>query len=145
MRFRAEYSDGWAVISLAVREHCGWRCERCHHKHDPAAGYTLTVHHLDGDKSNDARWNLAGLCQRCHLHIQAKVEMPQFYMFAHSVWMRLHVAGYYLSQGFNLWLLEKAGVLGDCIDYLEWEAAYDAILVRMRDTSPTNKSGGEKQ
>ncbi|GAH88897.1 unnamed protein product, partial [marine sediment metagenome] len=27
----------------------------------------LTVHHLDGNKANCEDWNLAALCQRCHL------------------------------------------------------------------------------
>ena len=37
----------------------------------------LTVHHLDGDKGNSAWWNLAALCQVCHLQIQGKVEVSQ--------------------------------------------------------------------
>lgn len=35
----------------------------------------LTVHHLDNDKSNCADWNLAALCQVCHLHIQAVLDV----------------------------------------------------------------------
>lgn len=55
----------------------------------------LTVHHLDGDKGNCEWWNLAALCQRCHLRIQAKVVMNRIWMFDHSEWFRPYVAGYY--------------------------------------------------
>lgn len=55
----------------------------------------LTVHHLDGDKANCRWWNLAALCQRCHLEIQAKVVMERVYPFPHSEWFKPYVAGYY--------------------------------------------------
>ena len=94
---RGEYPANWTEIATEVKERNHWICERCGHPHDPPAGYTLTVHHLDGDKANCAAWNLAALCQRCHLHIQGKVEMSQFYMFEHTGWMAPHVKGYYES------------------------------------------------
>lgn len=53
----------------------------------------LTVDHLDGDKSNCDDWNLAVLCQVCHLQIQGKVRMKQSYAFPHSAWMQPHVDG----------------------------------------------------
>ena len=53
----------------------------------------LTVDHLDGNKSNCADWNLAALWQSCHLHIQGRVRMEQFYAFEHSGWMKPHIAG----------------------------------------------------
>ena len=55
----------------------------------------LTVHHLDGDKGNSAWWNLAALCQVCHLQIQGKVTMEQIYALEHSEWFKPYVAGYY--------------------------------------------------
>lgn len=55
----------------------------------------LTVHHLDGDKANVRWWNLAALCQRCHLEIQAKVVMERVYPFEHSEWFKPFVSGYY--------------------------------------------------
>jgi hypothetical protein len=60
-----------------------------------AAWRILTVHHLDGDKANLAWWNLAALCQRCHLEIQAKVVMERIYPWPHSEWFKPHAAGYY--------------------------------------------------
>jgi hypothetical protein len=55
----------------------------------------LTVHHLDGVKGNLRWWNLASLCQRCHLQIQGKVKMERVYPWEHSEWFRPYVAGYY--------------------------------------------------
>jgi hypothetical protein len=55
----------------------------------------LTVHHLDGDKRNCRWWNLAALCQRCHLQIQGKVRMDRRWPHEHSEWFKPYVAGYY--------------------------------------------------
>jgi hypothetical protein len=55
----------------------------------------LTVHHLDGDKGNCRWWNLAALCQRCHLEIQGKVRMDRRWLREHSAWFQPYVAGYY--------------------------------------------------
>lgn len=58
----------------------------------------LTIHHFDGDKSNNAWWNLLALDQRCHLQIQNKV-IPQIpYFFEHSEWLRPYVAGFYARK-----------------------------------------------
>ena len=58
----------------------------------------LTVHHLDGNKGNSAWWNLAALCQVCHLQIQGKVKMEQIFMMEHSEWFKPYVAGYYAHK-----------------------------------------------
>lgn len=62
----------------------------------------LTVHHLTGSFGNEQEakrdcrwWNLAALCQRCHLSIQARVNMPRRWLHEHSEWFKPHVAGYY--------------------------------------------------
>ncbi len=55
----------------------------------------LTVHHLDMNPANCAWWNLAALCQVCHLHIQHKVVLERPFFFEHSPWFKPHVAGYY--------------------------------------------------
>lgn len=89
------YPPDWPEIAKAVKEAAGWRCVRCGHKHEPAAGYTLTVHHLDMNPANCRWWNLAALCQKCHLHIQSKVVMERPWMFDHTPWFKPYVAGYY--------------------------------------------------
>lgn len=58
----------------------------------------LGVHHLDLNKSNCAWYNLVPLCQRCHLRIQAKVDMDRVWMFEHSEWFKPYVAGFYASR-----------------------------------------------
>jgi len=58
----------------------------------------LTVHHLDMNKVNVADWNLAALCQGCHLSIQGRVDFEQGYMLSHSDWMRPHVEGFLEAQ-----------------------------------------------
>ena len=104
----SKYPDNWNEIAQAVKDASGWKCVRCGQRHDPEAGYTLTVHHLDIDPSNCAWHNIPALCQRCHLHIQGKVVMEQPYMFPHSKWFVPYVAAYYGV---------KAGVLSDTKDY----------------------------
>lgn len=58
-------------------------------------GLNFGVHHLDGNKANDAWWNLLPLCNSCHLTIQARVIPERPYLFAHSEWFRPYVAGFY--------------------------------------------------
>lgn len=105
-KFIGEYPPDWNDIQLKAKQRANWQCERCFRVNDPEHGYTLTVHHLDNDKSNCNDWNLAVLCQRCHLHIQGKVEMKQIWMFEHTGWMKPHVKGYLeslkIQQGVNL-------------------------------------------
>lgn len=55
----------------------------------------LTVHHLNGVKWDCRWWNLAALCQRCHLTIQRKVLMERVYPFEHSEWFKPFAAGWY--------------------------------------------------
>lgn len=94
------YPPEWPKIAFTVKEEAGWRCERCKHIHEPATGYCLTVHHLDGVKSNCSRWNLAALCQRCHLKIQARVKMNQLFfedILDVSEWFKPHLEGFLRS------------------------------------------------
>lgn len=109
------YPPDWSAISLRVRGEAGFRCVRCGHPTDrpgqlvpcdarcthaatPVKQRMLTVHHLDGDKANCEWWNLAALCQVCHLQIQGKVIMGRTWMFGHSAWFQPYVAGYYARQ-----------------------------------------------
>lgn len=69
-------------------------------RHNAAGGYDvrwriLTVHHLNGAKLDCRWWNLAALCQRCHLTIQGKVWMGREWTREHSPWFRPYAAGHY--------------------------------------------------
>jgi hypothetical protein len=77
----------------------------------------LTVHHFDGDKSNDAWWNTLALCQRCHLTIQCRVDPEMPFFFEHSEWAKPYVAGFYA------WKYE-----GRQITRAEAEARMDQLL-----------------
>lgn len=80
---RARYPADWPVISAAVKEAAGWRCEgspmfpQCRARHGAAHPVTgslvvLTVGHLDHEPEHCERANLRAWCQRCHLNYDAK-------------------------------------------------------------------------
>lgn len=95
-----DYPDNWKEIADRIKSSAGGRCERCKHDNDLFTGHVLTVHHLDGDKANCEDWNLAALCQRCHLKIQGRVKMDQNFFEAIlpvSDWFKPHLEGYLAS------------------------------------------------
>lgn len=94
------YPENWPEIAQKLKFKHNQRRKRCNHINERETGYVLTVHHLDGNKTNCAEWNLAILCQRCHLHIQAKVKFEQLTLpgFKHSDWFKPHLEGYLLSK-----------------------------------------------
>jgi hypothetical protein len=77
----------------------------------------LTVHHLNGMKSDCRWWNLVSLCQRCHLQIQGKVVMERVWPWPHSDWFRPYVAGWYAWS-----------YLGQDLSREEVEARLDELL-----------------
>jgi 5-methylcytosine-specific restriction endonuclease McrA len=82
------YPPNWNEIATAVKDAAGWCCEHCHAKHDPTTGYTLTVHHLNGIKSDCSPANLVALCQRCHLRIQQQYHPLQMFLFEPPAWAK---------------------------------------------------------
>lgn len=99
---RGTYPDDWPDIAARIKAECNAKCIRCRHVHDVPSGHVFTVHHFDGDKSNCAWWNLLGLCQRCHLSVQARVNPDQPWMFEHSAWLKPYVAGFYAHKYLGL-------------------------------------------
>ena len=95
-----DYPPEWPDIALRVKQRADWCCVRCGHPNDRESGHVLTVHHFDMDKSNCAWWNLAALCQRCHLKIQARVRMGQLVLWPalHSPWFLPYLAGVLQAQ-----------------------------------------------
>ncbi len=77
--------------------------DRCTHRTNDKKQRVLTVDHLDGDKANNDGWNLAALCQSCHLSVQGRVRMEQTYAFRHTEWMRPHVEGMLEAQAAGTW------------------------------------------
>lgn len=117
-RFTGTYTGDWPEIARAVKEAAGWRCVRCNHPHDPAAGRTLTVHHANGRKDDNVWFNTLALCQRCHLTIQGRVDLRRpWVMTEHSPWFRPYVAGWYAVH-----------YLGETLTREEVEARLDELL-----------------
>lgn len=90
-----DYTNDWPTIARAVKDAAEWCCVRCGHGHSRDGWYILTVHHLDGDKSNNAWWNTLALCQRCHLSIQGRVAPERPFLFQHTKWFVPYVCGFY--------------------------------------------------
>jgi hypothetical protein len=110
------YPADWPDIAHRTKAEANGRCIRCGHRHDPEAGRTLTVHHLDMNPSNNRWWNLLAICQACHLSIQGRVYLERpWVMLPHSEWFRPYVAGFcamfYIGQD-----LTRDEVMAD----LEW-------------------------
>lgn len=68
-----DYHHKWKKISLFIREYraknmCEW-CGAQNYKPHPVTGskVILTVAHIDHDHHNNSFFNLAALCQKCHL------------------------------------------------------------------------------
>lgn len=117
-RARGVYPADWPEIARQVKAAANWRCVRCGHPHDRAAGRVLTVHHLDGDKSNCRWWNLVALCQACHLSVQGRVRLERPWVLGeHSRWFRPYVAGWYAWRYLGLELSRE-----------QVEVALDALL-----------------
>ena len=109
-------SRGWAVpisgeyipakerkeLHNSVRAAAGEKCVRCGHPDDYATGHVLTVHHFDGNKSNNSWWNLMALCQRCHLSVQGRVNPQMPYFLEHTAWAKPYVAGFYAKKYLHL-------------------------------------------
>jgi len=95
-----DYPQDWKKIAAKIKTDAQWKCERCRHDHCVTSGHVLTVHHLDGNKANCADWNLAALCQRCHLKVQSRTVMHQLFMpeiLDVSEWFKPHLEGYLKS------------------------------------------------
>lgn len=92
-----EYPDDWDEIATRLKSRAGWHCERCGHKHEWEGAHVLTVHHLIPNKDLCEDWNLAVLCQRCHLSVQARVnmymEVIQGLLMDRPDWLTPHVIG----------------------------------------------------
>lgn len=88
----------------------------------------LTVHHLDEEKANCRWWNLAALCQRCHLRMQRTVVMDRPYHFEHSAWFRPFAAGFYAFKylGHDLDREQTLARLDELLK-LEWRFVQEAL------------------
>jgi len=122
----SKYPSDWPVIAQSVKKAAGNKCVRCGQIDDPAAGYALTVHHLDMDPANCRWWNIPPLCQRCHLHVQAKIVMRRIWFVPHPEWFQPYVAGYTAHRvGLND---ERSFVMANVQALLEIASGIHAVL-----------------
>jgi 5-methylcytosine-specific restriction endonuclease McrA len=120
------YPADWKEISTRIKDEAGWCCVRCGHPHDRATGHVLTCHHLDMDPGHNAWYNVLALCQKCHLSIQARVDLNRPYVMApHTLWFRPFVAGQYAKRylGLDLTRDEVEARLDELLD-LERQAVF---------------------
>jgi hypothetical protein len=107
---------------LSGRSTAGELARKCaeHGADTPVAEWRiLTVHHLDGNKSNCEWWNLLALCQRCHLQIQTRVTPMTPWFLEHSEWFKPYVAGFYAHkyEGRNITRDEATRRLDELLAY----------------------------
>lgn len=116
-RFTNDYNADGKLKRQQARERAGNKCIRCGSPSIP--GRILTTHHFDGNKANDEWFNLLALCQRCHLHIQGKVDPEQPWMFEHAEWLKPYVAGFYAKkyEGRNITRAEAMERLDELLSY----------------------------
>lgn len=73
------YHPDWKGIVKLEKIRTHNRCEMCGVKNgfikDDGVKIVLTVHHIDGDKTNNKYPNLLVCCQRCHLRLDLGKHM----------------------------------------------------------------------
>jgi len=116
-RFVNNYNDDGKEKREEARRSVGFKCIRCGSPSVP--GRILTTHHFDGDKANDAWWNLLPLCQVCHLTIQGRVDPHTPWFLEHSEWLKPYVAGFYAMkyEGRNITRKEAAKRMDELLAY----------------------------
>lgn len=101
--YRADAPDAGERVRSGLETQAAWRI--------------LTVHHLNERKHDLRWWNLAALCQRCHLVIQRKVTMDVPWPWEHSTWFQPHAAAWYALK-----------FLGEHLTYTETMGRLDELL-----------------
>lgn len=116
---RGKYACDWKAMAAAVKADAGGKCVRCGTASNYASGHVLTVHHFDGDRDNNARWNLMALCQRCHLSVQSRVDPEIPLLLDPAPWAMPFIAGFYASG---------RGTPGPTYDLARWKGLYETEI-----------------
>jgi 5-methylcytosine-specific restriction endonuclease McrA len=72
-----DYDPEWKKIRAEILLRADGRCELCNAENykphwKTKSKVVLTIAHIDQDKTNNKRYNLLALCQRCH----NKIDLP---------------------------------------------------------------------
>jgi hypothetical protein len=136
VRMREVYRDGsWSEYDLSRIGQPAGDCifdydaekRRIQRWEVEASWRILTVHHLNGLKFDCRWWNLASLCQRCHLTIQSKVYMERVYDKPHSEWFKPYAAGWYAWKYLDLELTREE-TMARLDELLDLELRQDALF-----------------
>ena len=134
---RGKYPPDWPEIAQQIKATADWTCIRCGHPHDLNAGYTPhSASPHTGDKSNCAWWNLAPLCQRCHLTIQARVWLDRPWIFEHTEWMKPYVAGFFAFKYLGMDLSREVEAS------LEWFVTLETRALTVHDDRARERADG---
>lgn len=76
------YPENWERMSLLLRQKAGGKCELClaaNYFPHPITGsaVVLTVHHINGNPTDNRKMNLIVLCQRCHNKLDQPFRHPR--------------------------------------------------------------------
>lgn len=76
------YPPNWEKISELVIEKANYKCELCGADNGfphpvTKSQVVLTVHHINGDPTDNRRVNLIALCQRCHLRLDQPFKIKK--------------------------------------------------------------------
>lgn len=96
------YPADWSALSKLVKDEAQWRCARCGLGCRPgtmAPGLSYGVHHFDGNRGNNARWNLMPTCNRCHLSVQGRVNPAVAILVDPRPWAMPYISGLYEAGG----------------------------------------------
>jgi 5-methylcytosine-specific restriction endonuclease McrA len=87
-----KYPKDWKLISRAIINEQNNSCFFC-----PAENYkphwktgskvVLTVAHLDSNIKNNSKYNLRGLCQRCHLLLDLELHIFKRFKIDKNYWI----------------------------------------------------------
>lgn len=87
------YTPDWPKVSQKIRQEAYHRCTNCRRMNTPNTCYRLEVHHIDGNKRNNAWENLVALCLRCHRAYQNyRLTQTLLLNIAPPKWLRQRAA-----------------------------------------------------
>jgi len=76
----------WSRIVTLILKLCNNRCERCDHSNTFKGLGRISIHAIDGDKTNIKSSNYLALCQRCLATVIDRYDPKKPLFFSYSNW-----------------------------------------------------------